>query len=250
MKCPTCGNNLQMEDESCPYCGSPNPFFQQHQEDMEYYEKQFNSTKEAVEGRSKRFISLTVKVTMIAVLVVLNIVMMFMMDRGSYAIWKSHVKKDIQAHATEYRAAMDQYEKDGRWILLADYYSEKSLDRDENFREYSQTVNAAGDYKMIYNRLMDILSPNKYNDTAYYAQQLSRHLTDFYRVVNREDYRSDYYDSQYTTNHVDAMNRMRMDVETLMKAYAGLTDEDLQNFPDYSEAKRASILEERIGESE
>ena len=45
MKCKYCGNNLNIEDKFCPYCGRPNPFAQKHQEEMERYEKDYSETK-------------------------------------------------------------------------------------------------------------------------------------------------------------------------------------------------------------
>ena len=34
MKCPFCGANLSLEDEKCPYCGTPNPEGCRHQENL------------------------------------------------------------------------------------------------------------------------------------------------------------------------------------------------------------------------
>lgn len=41
MKCPFCGANLSLEDEKCPYCGTPNPEGCRHQENLHHYQAEF-----------------------------------------------------------------------------------------------------------------------------------------------------------------------------------------------------------------
>ena len=48
MKCSNCGSNLQIEDSKCPYCGSMNPYFEKHREEMFRYKKDYEKTKDEV----------------------------------------------------------------------------------------------------------------------------------------------------------------------------------------------------------
>ena len=82
MKCQHCGNNLNIEDRFCPYCGQPNPFAVKHQEEMDRYEKDYQETKEDVLEQSSRFNRHTVRITIIAVLVALIAVTCFLLAKA------------------------------------------------------------------------------------------------------------------------------------------------------------------------
>ena len=71
MKCQHCGNNLNIEEIFCPYCGQPNPFAVKHQEAMRRFEKDYERTKKDVLEQSTRFNRHTVRITILAVLLAL-----------------------------------------------------------------------------------------------------------------------------------------------------------------------------------
>ena len=70
MKCPNCGANIGLEDKFCTYCGSPNPFAKQHQEQMRQYQQQFEKTRAEVEKKANRFAKIAVPMTIFAILLV------------------------------------------------------------------------------------------------------------------------------------------------------------------------------------
>ncbi|MGN0156099.1 MAG: hypothetical protein ACI39N_02540, partial [Lachnospiraceae bacterium] len=78
MKCKYCGANLAIEDEKCPFCGKPNPFMTKHRSEMKRFTKEFEKTKSEVIEKSNRFNSWTIRVTVIAVLVALNVTVLLM----------------------------------------------------------------------------------------------------------------------------------------------------------------------------
>ena len=69
VKCKYCGADLTMEDEVCPFCHNPNPYYVKHREDMHRYEQDYQETKSDVyetAGKTSR------KATQIAILAVLG----------------------------------------------------------------------------------------------------------------------------------------------------------------------------------
>ena len=74
MKCPHCGAQIGLEEKYCPFCGLPNEFARKHQEDMDRYEQEFQQTQSEVYQKTRHFTSLTVPLTVIFVLILLNIV--------------------------------------------------------------------------------------------------------------------------------------------------------------------------------
>ena len=67
MKCNNCGAPIQMNQKFCPNCGSPNVEFKKHIDDMEQYNKKFNSTRSKVIGNSKWFVNYIAPITALVI---------------------------------------------------------------------------------------------------------------------------------------------------------------------------------------
>lgn len=92
MKCEFCTGNMAIEDAVCPHCGSPNPFYEAHRQDMVKYEKQFQKTKyEAIET-NVRHTRKAVQVSLVAVLIALilaSVIVILSMDDINESMEKS-----------------------------------------------------------------------------------------------------------------------------------------------------------------
>ena len=89
MKCPHCGAQIGLEEKYCPFCGLPNEFARKHQEDMDRYEQEFQQTQSEVYQKTRHFTSLTVPLTVIFVLILLNIVFCFCSQKLGYRLRSS-----------------------------------------------------------------------------------------------------------------------------------------------------------------
>ena len=90
MKCPHCGAQIGLEEKYCPFCGLPNEFARKHQEDMDRYEQEFQQTQSEVYQKTRHFTSLTVPLTVIFVLILLNIVSFVFVIRRKFFSGKNH----------------------------------------------------------------------------------------------------------------------------------------------------------------
>ena len=106
MKCPTCGANLQIEDEKCPFCGNPNPFAVKHQQDMRQYRQEFQETKQEVEKKTLHFNFFTARIAVIAVLLMMILGMVFVINEGPHYLWARRVERDIAKNMENYRAEL------------------------------------------------------------------------------------------------------------------------------------------------
>ncbi|MDD6811419.1 MAG: zinc ribbon domain-containing protein [Lachnospiraceae bacterium] len=246
MKCPSCGANLQIEDERCPFCGKENPFAAKHRSDMYYYDQEFHKTRQAVEQKTNLFTMTAVKISVIAVLAVLNLGMFYLVKEGPYEIWKWQVHRDIQTHLAEYDSRMEKYEKEGNWEAINAFYNEKELHMDENFREYSILYYASGDYGYVLSILMNYSEENEYTNAEYSGSRIAQILDDFYACADRTNYESEYYDACYTGEHREALMHLKTDMEAILMAYANLTEEEVKALPDYSETKKKSLIMEGL----
>ncbi|MBO5209561.1 MAG: zinc ribbon domain-containing protein [Lachnospiraceae bacterium] len=246
MKCPSCGANLQIGDERCPFCGKDNPFAAKHRSDMNYYNREFQKTKQVVEQKTNRFTSAAVKITIIAVLVVLNILMLYLSQEGPYKIWKAQTKKDISINYEKYDTQLMEYEQEGNWNGIDEFYDEKYLHMDERFRKYSVLYYTACDYNYILHTLLSYSGEDSYMDAEYCSSRIAENLEGFYASVDRIDYNHEWYDECYEGLHGEALAQIKADMEAILMAYANLTEEEVKALPDYSESKKKSLIMEGL----
>lgn len=246
MKCPTCGANLQIEDEKCPFCGNPNPFAQKHRQDMRYYHQEFQKTKQEVEKKTRHFNAVTAKITVIAVLFVMVFGMAFMLREGAYYVWSGRVKKDIERNAQHYADILEKYEQEGSWRELHAFYEAKNLNYTNHLHEYMVLYYAIYDYKSVLDYITRYKTEPEYYTADRVSAQIAEGLDSFYKSVERTTYESTYYDDNYRPEHMEAYARIREDLETVLRAYCHLTEEELAVLPDYSVAKKGSLIEDGL----
>lgn len=246
MKCPTCGADLQIEDEKCPFCGNPNPFAVKHQQDMRYYHQEFQKTKREVEQKTGHFTAFAAKITVTAILAVLVIVMCIMAQSGPYIIWKNRVRKDLQNNMQAYQTQMQTYEQEGDWFALYSFYDAKNLSYGESFREYRVIYYAVFDYRSILNCVLSHEEEDVYYSAEVIAPRIADYLDGFYQSVERTDYGGAFYDDNYTPQHLDALARLRGDLEAALMAYCHLTEEEVSVLSDYSTAKKGNLIKEGL----
>lgn len=247
MKCENCGTNIQIEDEKCPFCGTLNPFAVQHRQDMQQYQKEFQDTKKKVEQRSIRFTALSVKLTVIAVLFAAVIGMIYAVNDGVYKIWRYQTRTKIASHKEEYMEKLAAYERDGDWNSLYAFMVENSLTLDETFKEYYVLYYTAFNYGMVMEYLMHYMEEPEYYTADGVAAWIAGQLVGFYHGVNQSgNFKGDYYSECYTDVHKEALERMNRDMEVLLMTYAGLTSEEIDTLPDYSENRQIAIIEEGL----
>ncbi len=246
MDCPTCGAKLQIEDEKCPFCGNPNPFAQKHRQDMHYYQQEFQKTKSEVEKKTNFFTTYTVKISAIAVLILMIIGMVYLRDEGVYDIWKYQTQKDIQTNEKEYKEQLNSYEEEENWNALQVFYDEKSLYLEDSFDEFHIVYYAACDYQIILRSIMSYEEDSYYYGADYVAAEIAKRYEELEQYGNRVSFESEYYDACYAKNHREALERIQADVDALLVAYCNLTQEEVEALADFSLAKKSSLLEEGL----
>ena len=108
MKCPYCGSPLDLDDNFCSHCGKLNEQVKQHVDEMNRFKAEFTETKEGVYQTTKRYTATTVRVALIAVLVVLNVAVAVVGARY-YSFERMLGEADCERHFEEYSAILDTY---------------------------------------------------------------------------------------------------------------------------------------------
>lgn len=256
MKCSTCGNNLQLEDVTCPFCGSANPYFVQHQEDMAQYKKQFHTAKQAAEKRSLHFRFWTAKITVLAVLVVVNLVGMILATTLPYELWKQSIKRDLTKNYQVYYDQMMEYEKEGNWEEMIAFYEAKNLgsggyDMEVSFREFMELNWAANEFCNLESNIMELYGgAASYMTEEYYYERIAASIVSLWERSNRDRLEEKYIDYEYPLTHLDAFDAIREDGKAIIKTYLHFTDEEIAELENYSEKRIYVLIEERMGTDE
>lgn len=245
MKCRYCGAPLRIEDEVCPYCHQENPDAKEHREKMRKFTGEYEQTRAEVYEKTRFFTGWTVRVTIISVLVVLNL-LVFVIHGMSWEIVRQWKQIKANVNRQNYEAVLNQLEEDGRYMEFSQVFSENQLRSVEQLEHFGAVQMAASEYYYLYGNIMRVVTADEdYKELpGMLAEQVSDGLGYLYRWMDEEE-RWD--ESQYTPEHLEAMENMVQEIHLLLKTYWNIREEDLENFPQMSTARRQIILEEGLG---
>ena len=146
MKCPYCGGNLSLEDETCPHCGRLNEQALQHVKDMKHYKGEFEHTKKHVYIATNRYTKVVVRVVIIAVLFFVIIVLHNLGER-SYSIVRSIGQYQSRRHAAEYMKQLDQYIEEEDFAAFTAFCNGQKIDcYEEPYTRYIPVKQTAQSY--------------------------------------------------------------------------------------------------------
>lgn len=244
MKCKSCGSNLTIDDEICSFCGAANPFAAKHRQQMRHFTREFNKTKSDVLTKSKHQSKFFVKITLIAVLVALNLIVWFAIG-NFYDIESFFNARKINANYSAHKAIMDEYEENRQYMALAAYYDRNDLYDSSRFDEYRQVVNACNQYNSIYRNLIEIVMDTDYDYMTKEdkVERISEDLEYLYKYAQKQTYSDE---EQYAPVHQECLNDLVNDTEDLLQAYFEISEEDIAQFALLSKARRQIIMEEGL----
>ena len=254
MKCEKCGANLEIEMQYCPFCGEPNHSAKQHRADMEKYEKRFRKTEREVAEQSHRFISKSVKITVIAVLAVIIFIEGIVAGKAPREIERSRAIKDLTRNGDVYETRLIELEKDHDWEAFKAYAEVHGLDSYafyvKRFMEYRRMYNSINDYCSLRYNLLNNYEVTRSSRSGYGSLSFRSEvygLEDFYdnyagaaKKLATEEYESN------TELHEDAMEALNTEINALLITYGGLTKEEAEEIWDYSAQRKEELLEEAL----
>ena len=137
MKCNNCGAPIQMNQKFCPNCGSPNVEFKKHIDDMEQYNKKFNSTRSKVIGNSRWFVKYIAPIT--ALVITMTALTLAIIGKNSmigYDIARKNQQKYYSSHSDEIQTKLKFLLETGDYATLysMDYVGDCSIkDNDDKY---------------------------------------------------------------------------------------------------------------------
>lgn len=245
MKCENCGSEMSIGDKECNFCKFENPYYKEHQESMKKYKERFKETKIDVYEKTGRFTELTIKITVTAVLVALNLIFL-LIGVKSWEINDMVHTMSGAIHAKEHKEKLYELERAGDYLGFYGYHTAKDLLWVRKLDEFDELRNCCSSYEMIYKYLLKLTVEeegymSRQDCVAYINEALNRL---FDSVNPGERY---YNEDCYTEEHIQAMQDVQDQAYVLLHVYCNISWEDLENFSDLSLAKRQSLIDEGVG---
>lgn len=248
MKCPHCGAQIGLEDNYCPFCGQANTFAKKHQEDMKYYQQEFQRTQSDVYQQTQKAVRLTIPIVFLLILLILNIAA-FIFVSNSWKIGTAIEKSRIHSQLPKHEKHITQLIKNGDFCGLSYYFSFNSLYYADELDTYTALVNASDSFRSIYELLLDSSS---YYDYAFSDEEISQTISSMVRNLNtifniEQEYsfqKELYFTDETTAALVDLQNQTK----SILVTYAGLTPEEAASLPDLSSKKQQELLERRLSQ--
>ena len=239
MKCKHCGANIKIEVNFCPYCGGENTEYRLHRKQLFHLKNDYEQIKKRVMEENQRIASSSVKITTIAVLVALNLVL-WILGANAWDIMRSYQvaveRKSIEVH----REKLQEYEKNNNYGMLAAYYDEHVLYQIEELEEFRQVYQACSNFAYAYGFLLDLQNP----DERYSQEENIRIVCDNLDYMYDAMLLKEYIDPKsYEGQHQVTMENLKKDVSYLLVTYGGITEEEAQRFDKMSDGQRQIALE-------
>ena len=243
MKCKFCGSNLQIEDERCPYCGRPNPQYIKHRRAMQAYQEDYQNTKQEVLTHVSKLNRRSVRITIVAVLVALCAVALVLCFMGD-EIRDARIERTIAANKAAYTEQIQEYMAEVDPINLYEFGYRNRLTYSETMDEYNKIFSISMYYQYFYNYTMELMTEGiheKYETLEEKCEYMARYVENIYENRERQTYDKDYCYTEDKTAYMDAIVER---TELLLKAYYGLSEEEIASVPTLSRARLTILLAE------
>lgn len=250
MRCKACNAPLSIEDEKCPYCGTPNPEAIKHRQDMKRFSGEFQQTRSSVLRATSENAGKYVRIVIICVMVVL-LILSFLFLGFSWNISYTVTEWQAASNSEKYCAMLDEYEEEGDFLSFAALYDQKSLYGVPVFEEYRHVYDAASHYNSIYGYLTTLLEEEHWEGAHEDAlEYLCESLDYYYEYLEREPYEWLYETGAYEERHLEAVERITEKIENLLQLVFSISAEEMTAFREFSPAEKQVFIERRFAEHE
>lgn len=243
MNCPNCRAPLMIEDKFCRYCGTENPYFTQHREDMKEFTEEFRETKQEVLSKTKHTIRINANISIICVLITLNL-LVFLGMANTWGISSAYNNWRTNKNEATVRATLEEYSDAGDINGFYHYYQNNVHGYNNNLDDYDAVNRVVTQYSYIYDNILDITvcyEEDGYCDISERSIYVSDSLVYFYKYLEQDEYDDP---AEFTEEHLATMHLAQEQLELLLEGYLNIAPEDIPALLELSSARRALIIEE------
>lgn len=255
MKCEFCGANIDIESDICPHCGLKKSQFEKHREDMHAFQTDYNNLKTGVVAENKTFSQKAAFLTVIAFLVILNLVLI-LCHAMNYEIYRFFTEKNLKNHISEHVQALSEFESENDYESLYQYYDAHQLNyisQEPSMKEYSLLNNMCIQYNsfMTYFPLVAFIDYSNHNSVDEQFEQYADLTVSSYdrimemneKYIMNEDRGNLYSESSYSDKHMQSYENIISNIDTFIQTYCKFSDEEMETFKSETKAGRIVMLE-------
>lgn len=255
MKCEFCGANIDIETPVCPYCGMEKKQFDIHRTDMKAFKNEFDTIKEEVVEENKRFSKKASYITIIAVLITINLVLI-LCTLMNWDIYKYFLKKKLNAHAREYAQQLEILEKNEEYEQISCLFSDVNLhyiDDNPYIEEYKLLYRFCAQYESFVTYLPTVsmmgYAPDldhRYDYRIDTVVETYNTAVDIYNrnVIDREN--TYYSEATYNEQHLKSYETIVENMEAMIQTYCNFDDDQMEQFNNKSQAYQSLMIEEAM----
>lgn len=242
MKCTNCGNNLNIDDERCPFCGTENKVAKKHRDDMLKYSVDYDNTRNKVISKSRSVNQKAIKITAVAITlaaVVVLVVLMINKNRLANNHYHDSSKGSIEDEKEQIEVLLEKED----YLALDRLIKAKKLTSVDYWEDsYYDVFSLTSEYSSVFSSIMDAFDGN-YKEIHKKAEAVER------SVMNFEDRL--YYMSEIPAGCEQYVQHMSEDIKLLLKTYFNISEsryEEIFYSSALEESERVGMIEEAIDE--
>ena len=242
MKCENCGGRISLEDEFCPSCGAVNRNAQKHIKDMRRYQSTFANVQQDVQEATKRYSEVTVRIIMIAVLLIMAILfsLVAMNPTRFVRIGKGLRLKVTYSHwVKEFDDAIEEQDPLRVAYIRNDIGLYRDYDSETTQKQY--LADMSDRYIAFQDYLLMMQDPfSEYDTATERLDMLQSSLRGFYGYAG--DLKEKRMQKNMTDSEIVYVAALESNVSDLLHTYLGVPYEDMEALSQMSRAKMSVAL--------
>lgn len=248
MICNKCGRQIGIEDKKCPYCGTENQFALKHAKNMQNYEKKFDSTGNKVIDTAKKTGRFASKAVIIVILILIIVATMIVSSYNYTDHDGGEDKKREQAarNTTENMTQIEDLLEKGQYVEAYEYMKAHGvLDYDADaYKGLKGFGYVADSYCKCIENFEEMVycspDPDYFDNFDSHSYGFCLYIDSFYQTYDT------WKDSNSCQEYREYIYDMEAQLRGVMKVYLGMDDQEIEEFLELSEAKKAVRLEEAL----
>ncbi|MBR5348809.1 MAG: hypothetical protein IK125_06195 [Lachnospiraceae bacterium] len=243
MKCYSCGGEVSLTDEKCPYCGRSLKETAGHREDKKQYEQRSEKAKGKLAKAISGHIPIVISAAVMILLIIGICVAAYIKD-NAYHFRSDAARRESVKKYDEYTVKINEY------LNAGDYTGFAAFKEYHNIAEYEEPyddLNLLWDVVQDYTRLV-----SNVEDAMMYGPEARRYSpeTDIFNCRSAID--NFYHDFEYHRSEIEKdkyseyMLDMKKKADLILKIYLGIGEDKLDDFLAGSINEKEAYLEEVI----
>ncbi|MCR5767028.1 MAG: hypothetical protein K6G45_00855 [Lachnospiraceae bacterium] len=241
MKCISCGGEIGLTDEKCPYCGRVITETAGHRTDLKAYRKRTENAKRGVSKAISSNMPIIISAVVMVILIVAIGVAVYV-ENNAYTFRSEGMRKESVKKYEEFSAEIEKYLEAGDYTGFAAFKEYHNIaEWEAPYDDLKLLWEMAYDYNSLVSNIESVVMFGQ--DASWYRPEFDisdcrRAIDEFYNEYDRKQ--SEIESDPYAAYIHD----MKEKADIMLKVYLGLDETEREAFLASSDIDREAYLEE------